>query len=273
MKIAFSKYHGCGNDFILVNETSFPLSILSDLIPKICDRHTGVGADGLILVKSDPLEMIYYNQDGSRAPMCGNGIRCFSKYCIDKGIVHRDCFPVKTLAGIKVIRKQNDSLFEVDMGQPDRNDLSLVGTKHKIWGLPYQTKWNEEFHLYTLFHSTIHTVVFVDDLDGIDMARIGKEICEDPMFGKQTNVNFVQVMDPHHIRMQTYERGCGITLACGTGACAAVTCAHDLGKCESTVTVSLPKGELEIKIDDQDHVKMTGPAKCIAKGEYIYEND
>ena len=82
MKIVFSKYHGCGNDFILVNEASFPLSILSDLIPKICDRHTGIGADGFIMVKSDPLEMIYYNQDGSRAPMCGNGIRCFSKYCM-----------------------------------------------------------------------------------------------------------------------------------------------------------------------------------------------
>lgn len=273
MKIAFSKYHGCGNDFIIVNEAQFPISILSDLIPKICDRHTGVGADGFILVKTDPLEMIYYNQDGSRAPMCGNGIRCFSKYCMDQGIVHRNSFPVKTLAGIKVVRKREDSLFEVDMGKPDREDLSLVHTRDKIWGLSYQTNENQVFRLYTLFHSTVHTVVFVENLDCIDMQRIGKQICEDRLFAQQTNVNFVQIVDRKHIRMQTYERGCGMTLACGTGACAAVSCAFDLGQCENTVTVSLPKGELQIQIDGQDHVKMIGPAKCIAKGEYIYEND
>ena len=207
MKIAFSKYHGCGNDFIIVNEAQFPISILSELIPKICDRHTGVGADGFILVKTDPLEMIYYNQDGSRAPMCGNGIRCFSKYCMDQGIVHRNSFPVKTLAGIKVVRKREDSLFEVDMGKPDREDLSLVHTRDKIWGLSYQTNENEVFRLYTLFHSTVHTVVFVENLDCIDMQRIGKQICEDRLFAQQTNVNFVQIVDRKHIRMQIYERG------------------------------------------------------------------
>lgn len=273
MKIAFRKYHGCGNDFILVKDSELEKSLLPELIVKICDRHTGVGADGFIVVKTDPLEMVYYNQDGSRAPMCGNGIRCFSQFCVDEGIVHQTVFHVFTLAGDKVIKISEPGMFEVDMGKPDLENLSLVGTTEKIWGYPYRLKDGKTVFLYTLFQSTIHTVIFVEDLKRVHMEEIGKQICEDSLFEKQTNVNFVQVIDSRHLRMQTYERGCGITLACGTGACAAVSVAYRLGKCEKEVKVSLPRGQLKIQIDDEGQVKMTGPARCIAKGDYIYETD
>lgn len=271
MMIPFRKYHGCGNDFILMKYTDVYPDIISDLIVKICDRHTGIGADGLILVKTDPLEMIYFNQDGSRAPMCGNGIRCFSKFCIDEGILHKSRFIVKTQAGDKLITALAGSNFEVKMGQPI-DDLSLCGIENPIWGFEYEFG-EKKLKLYTLFQSTIHTVVYLDSLDYEFMEQAGKTICESPLFKEQTNVNFVHIKDTTCIEMQTYERGCGMTLACGTGACASAVVSKRLGLCGSKVDVILPKGTLEIRIDDNEQVKMIGPAKCIAKGEYNYETD
>lgn len=270
MKIPFRKYHGCGNDFIIVQEEEIYPELLQDLIIQSCDRHTGIGADGFIVVRKEPLEMLYYNQDGSRAPMCGNGIRCFSQFCIDEGIIHKKEFVVKTLAGDKIIRVLDDQTFQVNMSKPEFDDVSLTGTSKRIWDEMYTIE-DRHYRLHTLFQSTIHTVVFVDELNVEWMRKDGKIICEDPMFSLQTNVNFVQCIDPTHIQMQTYERGCGMTLACGTGACASVVCAYQLGKCKDTVEILLPKGHLKIHIDTNGDVYMTGNAQCIAKGEYVYE--
>lgn len=272
MKIPFRKYHGCGNDFILVEEEEIYPEILFDLIVQSCDRHTGIGADGFIVVRKEPLEMIYYNQDGSRAPMCGNGIRCFSQFCLDKGIIHKNEFIVKTLAGDKKIRVLENHNFQVNMSKPIFDDLNRIGTSCAIWNYPYTIE-DRQYQLYTFFQSTIHTVVFVDELNLERMQKDGKIICEDPMFSLQTNVNFVKCIDETHIQIQTYERGCGMTLACGTGACASVVCAHQLGLCKNSVDVILPKGHLKIDIDDNLDVYMTGNAQCIAKGEYLYETN
>lgn len=271
MNIPVSKYHGLGNDFILLDwETFDAIENKEDFIIKVCDRHTGIGADGLIAVKQNPLEMIYYNQDGSRAPMCGNGIRCFSKYCFDHGFDLENPFPVQTLAGEKVVRivDTDPFLVQVDMGEADW-DPAMVGTDQKIWDYPMETE-DGIIPLYAFFMSTVHSVVYTDDAFA-DIEKTGRQICHDPLFSQQTNVNFVQVTDPAHLKVQTYERGCGVTLACGTGVCASALCSYLLGKTGNKVEVELKKETLQIEITDDQHVLMTGPAEKILEGEYCYD--
>ncbi len=271
MRIPVCKYHGAGNDFIMLDYERFAaLDDPIDFIVKVCDRHTGIGADGLIAVKKDPLEMVYYNQDGSRAPMCGNGIRCFARYCYDHGFDLPDPFPVQTLAGEKVISILNPDPFQVrvDMDTP-LWDPALIGTDQKIWAYPLEID-GKTYTLYSFFMSTVHTVIFCDDALG-DIEEVGRKICHHPLFKEQTNVNFVTVVDDTHLQVQTYERGCGVTLACGTGVCASAYTAHALNKTKEKMSVELKKAGLEIEIAENDHVFMTGPARKIIEGEYEYD--
>lgn len=271
MIIPFSKYHGCGNDFIFVDSKDIQNIDLNDLIIQICDRHSGIGADGFIYANQDPLEMIYYNQDGSRAPMCGNGIRCFAKYCYDHQIETKAQYPVHTLAGTKIINRINEDPFyvQIDMGQADF-DHKLCGIQHDIWNMPYICKDGTSLSLYTAFVSTIHTVVVIDSIENPTIETWGKEICHSDLFQYQTNVNFVEIIDSKHIKVKTYERGCGMTLACGTGCCASVYFLYKEGKLENEVEVELEKGTLNILIQDEK-IYMSGSARRIAKGEYYYE--
>lgn len=263
--LPFTKYHGCGNDFIIVDSSWLPDLDHSKLIPAICDRHTGIGADGFIVVEHDPLEMVYYNQDGSRAPMCGNGIRCFSKFCLDEQIVTEQEFDVETLAGTKKIKALDPAHFLVDMQKP-LFDLALCSLNQPIWGLEYKG-----YILYTFFMSTVHTVVFIEDAF-MDISKIGEELCNDPLFPEKTNVNFVTILDSNTIQVQTYERGCGVTLACGTGVCASAYVAYKEKGCASSIHVCMKKGALDIEILTDDTILMSGPAALIAKGEFYYES-
>lgn len=258
-----SKYHGCGNDFLLVKEADVADLDLHRLITQSCDRHTGIGADGFIIVRQDPLEMVYYNQDGSRAPMCGNGIRCFAAFCQDEGIVTGNTFDVKTLAGIRTIKVTAPGMYEVCMGQP-LYDPELIGTPFCI--SHYKLGSHE---ISSFFMNTVHTVLYSSNAFG-PIENIGREICTSPLFSQQTNVNFVQVMDRGHIRVQTYERGCGVTLACGTGVCASVVQAHADGLTDTDVEVELVRGTLHVKLND-DQVYLRGPACRIMKGAYAYD--
>lgn len=258
-----TKYHGCGNDFLIVKEADVAGLDLQRLITESCDRHTGIGADGFIIVKENPLEMVYYNQDGSRAPMCGNGIRCFSAFCLDEGIVTEDEFAVETLAGTRIIRVLAPDMFEVCMGAP-LYDPALCGTPFAVSHYKLGTH-----DISTFFMNTIHTVLYSENAFG-NIERVGQEICTSPLFSQQTNVNFVQVIDPGHIRVQTYERGCGVTLACGTGVCASVVQAHADGLTGTDVDVELRQGRLHIRLEN-DQVYLSGPARRIMKGEYIYD--
>lgn len=274
MKIQVTKYHGLGNDFIILPyETFISLSDPTDFILRVCDRHTGIGADGLIAVKTDPFEMVYYNQDGTRAPMCGNGIRCFAAYCVDEKLPIPEPFAVQTLAGEKIITvtETDPYLFQVNMGSPLWKPEE-IGLNAPVFGdaFLYQKK---SYPLYTFFMSTVHTVTFVKDaFHGNE--TVGRLICHDSRFPEQTNVDFTEVVSPTHLRMQTYERGCGMTLACGTGACASAVIANYFGLVENKVDVELVKGHLEIEIlkdGDNMQVLMTGPAKRILKGEFDYD--
>lgn len=341
MQISVSKYHGCGNDFIIAREADAEGVDRAALVRAACDRHLGIGADGMILVREQPLEMLYYNQDGSRAPMCGNGIRCFAAFCYDEGICTDTLFPVQTLAGEKQVKRIGTAPFlaEIGMGKPefapqkldldeevlsklkeagekqaagkqtsdfsqtgnpdgDRGSVQALDTaaeaaevlktlergalcagkpkEAEIWGLPVPISLGGKTvtcSIYSFFMSTHHTVVFVKDAFAEEIEALGYAICHHPLFRAQTNVNFVEYIDRSHLRMQTYERGCGMTLACGTGACATVVCAHRLGLCGSETDVLLRCGKLHIKIGADEQVIMTGPAKRVMKGSFFFAEE
>lgn len=276
--ILFSKYHGCGNNFVIVREQELRKTVKDAEYPsfakQVCDVNTGVGADGLIIVREEPcLEMVFFNCDGSRAPMCGNGIRCFAHYCMDQGICTQRSYPVKTLAGDMIVDVtcENPFLVKINMGKPifdpaaikvDFNgenflDQTLIlgdGIYHKI---------------NSLFMGTVHTVVFTDDYASMDVPRLGQEICNHPVFAEKTNVNFVRVVDENTLEMKTYERGVGMTLACGTGACASVVVAHMQGLCKKKTEVVLALGSLMIEISDGGDVYMEGPSVKILDGTFF----
>lgn len=273
MKIPVAKYHGCGNDFIIVRRQHLPMQTPSSLVRSLCDRHRGIGADGCIVVGEQPLRMEFYNQDGSRAPMCGNGIRCFAAYCQDQGIRSEQTYDVVTDVGNRRIEVLGEHPFKarVDMGTPVwENDR--IGVKETMWGEKLTVKSGEAFIVYPLFMTTIHTVIFVCEPRS-DFAMIGAQICRHPLYAKGTNVDFVQVCGKRGLRLWTYERGVGMTLACGSGACAAFVCAQRLRKVEKQVSVQMEGGALTIAVNAQGKVWMSGEAIRIMEGTFLWEEE
>lgn len=277
MKVPFFKYEGCGNDFIMITDPilcSWSEPERSALCRAVCERHFGIGADGCIFIGQHPLEMIYYNLDGSRADMCGNGIRCLAACALDEGLVQAERFDVQTLAGLRTIQvlPGSERLFEVRMGKPDfAPEKIFAASLHPV--IDYPLPLGESTIPVTSFYmNTIHTVIMTEQ-DPFDPAleKIGRAVCHHPFFGQQTNVNFVQVIDPDHLKAATYERGCGMTLACGTGMCAAAAAAHQAGLCHAETEIETKGGHLRITIKPDGSVLLCGPARRIAKGEYVYE--
>jgi diaminopimelate epimerase len=269
-ELPITKYHGCGNDFLMVHAADVAGRELEPLIVAACDRNTGIGADGFIVVVPEPLEMKFYNADGSVAPMCGNGIRCFAKFCLDEGLVDGDSFAVQTGAGEKTVTvvSRDPFLAQIGMGGPDYDPAAIhVDASQSTWGYELSAL-DRTVTLYSFFMSTVHTVWFVEDAMDDRLLPVAEDIHQNPIFGEKTNVNLVQVVNDHTIRMRTWERGVGPTLACGTGACASVLTAHKKGYCGPEVDVLLPKGQLHISIDPDEQVRMTGPACRILKGVY-----
>ncbi|MBR1993493.1 MAG: diaminopimelate epimerase [Firmicutes bacterium] len=279
--LKFSKYHGCGNNFVMVREQEL-IEYLGGITEpetkeypafaqKVCDINTGIGADGLIIVREEPaLEMVFYNMDGSRAPMCGNGIRCFARFCLEEGICEEASYAVKTLAGDMVVEVTSREPFmaRIDMGTPifEPAAIAVASERSDFLGQQLEISDGSRWIVNSLFMGTVHTVVFVDDYDSFDIEYVGRELCEHPTYTEKTNVNFVRVIDENTVEMKTYERGVGMTLACGTGACAtAVVCALQ-GLCKSSIEVILQLGSLNIELKDDGHVFMEGPSVKIAEG-------
>ncbi|MFC1568244.1 diaminopimelate epimerase [Candidatus Margulisiibacteriota bacterium] len=261
----FTKMHGLGNDFVLVDSRKNNLqdSDLKQLAIDICDRHFGVGADGLLIVRpSDKAHyrMQIFNPDGSEPEMCGNGIRCFAKHVYEADQLKEEVISVETIAGIilpAVILGPEKQVIgvEVDMGQPrDEGEIKLAGhTLKKInMGNP-------------------HAVTFVDDLTRIDLYSVGPKTENDKHFPNRTNVEFVKVLNDKEIEVLIWERGAGETLACGTGACACVVAASLAGKTGKRVLVHLPGGNLDIEWSEDGHVLMRGPAEKVFEGKLNYE--
>ena len=261
--IAFRKYHGCGNNFIIVQYEHVKHYDFVKLAKHVCDMHEGIGADGCIIVKTNPLEMLFYNQDGSMAPMCGNGIRCFAKYVCDMKLVDESQFMVKTGAGDLLIQVEKMPFqASVKMGSPEYNHekLKLVSTilNCKQYNI-------DEYVLHSVFMGTIHTVLFVDDVKQFDCEGVGSYLCNHPTYLEKSNINFVEIKDANTMEVVTYERGVGITKACGTGCCASVVIANDLHKVDSEVNVQLELGVLHIQYKN-NMVEMKGPATFVAEG-------
>ncbi|MFH1362464.1 MAG: diaminopimelate epimerase [bacterium] len=256
----FTKMHGLGNDFVLIDARSEKLEEinLKQLAIELCDRHLGIGADGILIVwpsKSAHYQMQIFNPDGSEPEMCGNGIRCFAKYVYEKDKLKEEVISVETKAGIKlpaVILSQTGEVegAEVDMGKPEiTNNLQLTTT-------------NGTFDAHIISMGNPHAVIFVDDLSKINLFELGPEIENDPHFPNRTNVEFVKVLNDKELQVIVWERGAGETLACGTGACACVVAS---GK--KRALVHLPGGNLDIEIGEDGRVLMRGPAKTVFEGE------
>lgn len=270
----FTKMHGLGNDFLVIDARKFPSVDFNALAPRYCHRQTGVGADGLLLVlnsETADIRMRIVNSDGSEAEMCGNGIRCFAKYVYEEGIVKKSAFAVETLAGemrpTLLLADGSVTGVRVDMGEPysECPDIPVTGEGRCIDRA--LTVCGRELRFTSVRVGVPHTMIFVEDLSAVDIARLGEAIEHAPVFPQRTNVNFVQQMDDHSVQMRTWERGCGRTLACGTGACStAVACALT-GRTGRSVDVHIELGVLHIDWAANGHVYMTGPAARICTGE------
>ena len=227
----------------------------------------GIGADGLLIVTRDPCSMRIFNRDGSEAAMCGNGLRCFVRYCIDQGLTLDAIRRIKTKAGMMKVIAITDNPFTctLDLGKPKINPTSLGITTHLSAFHHQKLAIDHQIVIVSSVRiGAIHTVLYDSNLTYSHINELGAKICNDSIFTQQTNVDFVNVLDEHTIELATYERGAGVTYACGTGACAAAFIAILDGKCQSPLRVVLPYGDLLVEVNDT--IRLTGDAVKIAQG-------
>lgn len=260
----FTKYHGLGNDFILVEDfDGVLLSRGASLAITVCHRQFGIGADGLVLITkvAGLYTMRIFNADGTEAEMCGNAIRCMADYLLQEGLVTGSAIQVGTLSGVKEIQIKGD-LYTVDMGAADFS----VSQGEAVEVFSHGQAWTT----YPVSMGNPHTVVFVDDVDQVDFETWGPRLEVADTWPRGANIEFTQVLAPDQLKVKVWERGVGPTLACGTGACAAATVGarqgftHDLTA--GGIKVSLPGGELIIHEGQDNHVYMTGPAVRVFSG-------
>ncbi|MHB8512946.1 MAG: diaminopimelate epimerase [Actinomycetota bacterium] len=271
----YVKSHGCGNDFVMIEDLQNSMQVTPDLVRLMCDRHFGVGADGLIRVapaNDADFFMDYYNADGEPAEMCGNGIRCLAKYVGDRGLVGGDKLRVGTRAGIKDLELYRGpggdvERVRVDMGQPilERRLIPVEGEGEHALKEPI-TVDDYTFVAACVSMGNPHCVLFVTDLDSVPFGFLGPTIELMPLFRNRVNVEFVQVLNRNEIRARVWERGVGETLACGTGACAIAVAANLRGFADRQVAIHLPGGTLDIDWAADGRVYMTGPAVEVFRG-------
>ena len=273
----FTKYTGLGNDFIFL-DTPQATSLRDPFraAKVLCDRHHGIGADGLVLLlpsdKAD-VQMRIINSDGSEAEMCGNASRCVPLHLRSRGLVNKKQITLDTLAGLihTEIADETNGLVRVNMGTPrlTRGEIPMEGpADEKAVGVTLQAL-GQPFTGTAVSMGNPHFVIFVEDIRQVPLEMWGPALETHPVFPRKTNVEFVQILDNLTVRMRVWERGAGITQACGTGACAtAVACVLN-HKTDGTVTVKLDGGDLQISWTDQQAVWMTGPAREVFRGEYL----
>lgn len=274
----FTKMHGLGNDYIYINAITETVDNPARLAVQMSKKHYGVGADGLILIKQSDIadfKMDMYNADGSRAEMCGNGIRCVAKYVFDNKLTKKTDMLIETLSGVKRVlleeEEGNAKVVTVEMGKPE-----LQSTKIPVI-LDKEVIRNEEIEIdgekYTITCVSMgnpHTILFVDDISSVKLEEIGPKIEMYSIFPNKTNVEFVEVIADNIIRMRVWERGTGITLACGTGACASVVASVLNGYTKRRVEVVLDGGNLTVDWNESNNmVSMRGPAETVFEGIYM----
>ena len=292
----FTKMHGIGNDYIYVNCFEEKVENPSELSVKLSDRHFGIGADGLILIKPSKIAdfcMEMYNADGSQAEMCGNGIRCVGKYVYDYGLTDKESISVETLAGIKyldfTIENGKVSLITVNMGSPELIpskipvNVSALTTDNKYTEEADDKKMEnneltqvvdkplvvngEEYKVTCVSMGNPHCVVYVDDTTSFPLEKLGPEFENHELFPNRVNTEFIQILNRNEVNMRVWERGTGETLACGTGACASTVAGVLNGLTDEEITLHLLGGDLKVRWDREENVVyMTGPAKVVFDG-------
>lgn len=268
----FTKMQAAGNDFIILNYLQERLEYSYKLLVEfLCNRHFGVGADGILIIEESQkadFKMRIFNQDGSEAEMCGNGIRCFAKYVYEKDLIHKKEFEIETLAGIKNIKLDVEGKtvmqVTVDMGIPEFNFekipvISLLNQGREKINI-------DNYEVYPVSLGNPHSVCFVDNLEEIDIKEIGKKIENYKSFPNKTNVEFVQIINENLIKIRVWERGVGETLACGTGACAASIISNKYKSTNSELTVELSGGKLKTKYENEK-IELIGTAEFVFEGK------
>ncbi len=272
----FTKMHGLGNDFVVIDGFAERVENDRQLTVEMCDRRTGIGADGLIVIQpSDKADfrMHYINSDGSLAEMCGNGIRCLSKYVYEHGLTKKTEFLVETLGGLnrQVLTVKGGKVVQVsvDMGKPKfkRSEIPMAGEDSEVVGVPIAVD-GKEYKITSLSTSNPHAVLFVDDVENAPVTELGPLIERHPLFPERTNVEFVRVLDRSNIRMRIWERGCGETLASGSGSSASAVASIINGFTERTVTVHVRLGQIGISWPEGGNITMTGPATEVFSGQW-----
>lgn len=274
----FTKMHGLGNDYVYVNCFKEKIENPPEAARYVSDRHFGVGSDGLIMInpseKAD-FEMEMYNADGSRAEMCGNGIRCVAKYVYDYGLTDQTAISVETLGGIKyldlTVEDGKVELVKVDMGKPELESgkipIVMEHSSDKVIAAPIVVD-GKEYRMTGISMGNPHAVVYVEDVRGLEIEEIGPKFECHERFPQRINTEFVKVLDRENVEMRVWERGSGETMACGTGACAVAAACMLNGLTEDKITVKLLGGDLQIEWDrEADKIYMTGPAAVVFDGE------
>lgn len=274
--LRFTKMHGIGNDYVYIDCTNGIPSNLSDLSIFLSDRHKGIGGDGIILICQSEIadfKMRIFNADGSEAKMCGNGSRCVGKYVYDFGLTDKLQLTLETLSGVKYLTLHPGQTGEiesvtVDMGAPCLEPEAIPVIAENNQNIPVVI-YDQTFYLTAVSMGNPHGVIFVDDLDQVDIHGVGRQLEIHPMWPDRANIEFAQVISPTEIKMRVWERGSGETMACGTGACATAVAASLLGLTQKeNVTIHLLGGDLCISQNPENkHVMMTGPATTVFSGE------
>ena len=272
MFINFSKMHGLGNDFMVIDSVSQNQYLSKEQIRRLADRHFGIGFDQLLVVEPPyhPEQDFHYrifNADGSEVEQCGNGARCFASFVRLKGLTNKNKITVSTKAGTIILQVENDGQITVNMGQPVMSPSEV----------PFKAKNQERTYLMRVLEQTVmcgvvsmgnpHCVLTVDDIESAPLETLGAAIEAHERFPKKVNVGFMQILDRNTIKLRVFERGVGETLACGTGACAAAVIGQLQGKLDSQVKVSLPGGDLTINWQPGQSVMMTGPTEHVFDGQ------
>lgn len=279
MNIKFTKMHGCGNDYVYINGISqdIPADNKPDIVRQLSDRHFGIGSDGVIFINASDIadfEMEMWNADGTRAEMCGNGIRCVAKYVYDYGLTDKTEVDICSFDKVKhiLLTVENGKAVtaRVDMGEPILKPSEIPTTAigvEKVIKYPIDVK-GSVVDVTCVSMGNPHAIVYVDDVDNLEIEKIGPFIENHSFFPKRTNVEFVQNIDKSHIKMRVWERGTGETLACGTGCCALTVAGVLNGLTGREVEIQVLGGIINVKWDETDgHVYMTGPATTVFEGD------
>lgn len=272
----FTKMHGISNDYIYINGATEKIYNPSDVAIKLSDRHTGIGSDGIVMIlpsKTCDFRMRMFNSDGSEAEMCGNASRCVGKYVYDKGLTKKTKVSLETLAGKKILNLHvvdgKVDMVTVDMGEPILRgvDIPTIFDLPTVVSQPIVVS-GKKILTTCVSMGNPHSVVYVDDVDSLDLEKIGPSYECHPAFPHKTNTEFVEIISRNEVKMRVWERGAGETMACGTGACAVAVASVLNGFTDRDVRVKLRGGDLQIKWDDADnHVYMTGPATTVYEGD------